>query len=144
MCKVMRNLATPWFSARGLAWWQMMRLVQDKQPNVLDQFNQYSPWSDVHHEGCSFSIFSAACPIEPLYSLENGIILDCLIILFKDDIHVPQEAKLDRIVRHLVLLPHQHFACPVTKPCMPHLLHACLTYSGKMMSHPSWLISLQN
>jgi hypothetical protein len=33
-----------------------------------------------------------------------------------------QKAELDSHVRHLTLLPHQHFASSGTEPCMPHLL----------------------
>jgi hypothetical protein len=60
-------------------------------------------------------------PIEPLHSIENGIIPNCLTILFKAVMLRAQKAELDSHVRHLTLLPCQHFASSCTKPCMPRL-----------------------
>jgi hypothetical protein len=57
--------------------------------------------ADVSYGGCRFGIFSAACPIEPLHALENGIIPDCLTILFKDKICPALKGELDSLVRHL-------------------------------------------
>jgi hypothetical protein len=66
---------------------RVMQLVQDNRQDILDAINQYNvdnAWLDVSDGGCRFGMFSAACPIEPLHALENGIIPDCLTILFKD------------------------------------------------------------
>jgi hypothetical protein len=63
---------------------KMMKLVQDNRQDILDQFDQYNVWIDVSYEGsCQFGIFSTACLIGPLHSVEKGIIPDCLNILFK-------------------------------------------------------------
>jgi hypothetical protein len=64
---------------------RMMQLVKDNRQDTLDDFNQYNvhnAWFDVSYGGCGLGIFSATCPIEPLHSVENGIIPDCLTILF--------------------------------------------------------------
>jgi hypothetical protein len=56
---------------------QIMQSVKDNRQDILDDFNQYNvdnAWFDVSYVGCRFGIFSAACPIEPLHVLENGII----------------------------------------------------------------------
>ena len=42
----------------------------------------FSAWYDVDYGGCKFGKFSPACPVEPLHALENGLILDCLKVLF--------------------------------------------------------------
>jgi hypothetical protein len=92
---------------------RMMQLVKDNRQDILDDFNQYNvhnAWFDVSYGGCCFGIFSAACPIEPLHSLENGIIPDCLTILFKDEMRPALKAELDSLVRRLTLLPRQRFA----------------------------------
>ena len=105
---------------------KMIKFVNDNRQDVLDRFNQYNvynAWYDVSYGGCKFGIFSAACPIEPLHSLENGIILDCLRILFNDEITgVLKQAELDRLVRRLTLLPRQRLASAGSQPDMPRLL----------------------
>jgi hypothetical protein len=63
------------------------------------------------------------CPIEPLHSLENGLIPDYLIILFKEEMRPTLKAELDSLVRRLTfLLPLQGFANSGTEPGMPRLL----------------------
>ena len=102
---------------------RMMQLVKDNKQDILDNYNQYNvnnAWSDVSYGGCRFGIFSAACPIEPLHSLENGVIPDCISILFKDEMHWAKE--LDKIVRHLTWLPRQRFVISGAEMCMPRLL----------------------
>jgi hypothetical protein len=92
---------------------RMMQLVKDNRQDILDDFNQYNvhnAWFDVSYGGCRFGIFSAACPIEPLHSVENGIIPDCLSILFKDEMRPALKADLDSLVRQLTWLPRQRFA----------------------------------
>ncbi len=104
---------------------RMMQLVKDNKQDILDNYNQYNvhnAWFDVSYGGCRFGIFSAACPIEPLHSLENGIIPDCLSILFKDEMRPALKKELDKIVRNLTLLPRQRFLSSGAEPCMPRLL----------------------
>jgi hypothetical protein len=87
-----------------------------------NQYNVHNVWFGVSYGGCRFGIFSAACPIEPLHSLENGIIPDCLSILFKDKMRPALKKELDKIVRNLTLLPRQRFLSSGAEPCMPRLL----------------------
>ena len=115
----------PLVQCKRISMIKMMQLVKDDRQDILDQFNQYNvynAWFDVSYGGCRFGIFSAACPIEPLHSLENGIIPDCLSILFKDEMRPSQKTSLDRIVRHLTHLPRQRFASSGAEPRMPRLL----------------------
>jgi hypothetical protein len=104
---------------------RMMQLVKNNRQDILDDFNQYNVpnvWFDAGYGGYRFGICSAACPIEPLHSLENGIIPDCLTILFKDEMRPALKAELDSLVRRLTLLPRQRFANSDTEPGMPCLL----------------------
>jgi hypothetical protein len=115
----------PFVECKRINMVKMIKLVKDDKQAMLDQYNQYNmynAWYDVSYGGCRFGIFSAACPIEPLHSLENGIIPDCLSILFKDDMSLSQRAELDRMVRHLTTLPRQRFASSGAEPSMPRLL----------------------
>ena len=115
----------PLVQCKRISMVKMMKLVEDDRQDILDQFNQYNvhnAWFDVSYGGCRFGIFSAACPIEPLHSLENGIIPDCLTILFKDVMRPAHKAELDSLVRRLTLLPRQRFASSGTEPGMPRLL----------------------
>ena len=99
--------------------------MKDDGQDILDQFNQYNvhnAWFDVRYGGYRCGIFSAACSIEPLHLLVNGIIPDCLSILFKDGMHPSQKTPLDCSVRRLTLLPHQHFASSGAEPRRPRFL----------------------
>ena len=63
----------------------IQKLVEENKSEELKEMNQYNvqnAWFDVDFGGCPYGIFSAACPVEPLHSIENGIILNCLEILF--------------------------------------------------------------
>jgi hypothetical protein len=114
----------PLVQCKKISMVRMMKLVKDNRQDILDDFNQYNvhnSWFDVSYGGCRFGIFSAACPIEPLHSLENGIIPDCLTILLKDEMRPALKGELDSLVRHLTFFPRQRFATSVTEPCMPRL-----------------------
>jgi hypothetical protein len=115
----------PLVQCKKMSMVKIMQLVREDQQETLDQFNQYNvhnAWFDVSYGGCRFGIFSAACPIEPLHSIENGIIPDCLTILFKDEMSSSQKPQLDSIVRRLSLLPRQRFASSGAETSMPRLL----------------------
>ena len=108
----------PLVQCKKISMVKMIKLVQENQQDILDKFNQYNvynAWYDVSYGGCRFGIFSAVCPIEPLHSLENGIIPDCLTILFKDEMRSSHKALLDVIVRLLTLLPRQRLASSGTE-----------------------------
>ena len=60
-------------------------LVTQNCTDNLKELNQYhvqNAWFKVDFGGCPFGIFSAACPVEPLHALENGIIADVSILPF--------------------------------------------------------------
>ena len=60
-------------------------MVTKKDHAKLQLLNQYcvqNAWFKVNFGGCPYGIFSAACPVEPLHALENGLITTCLKILF--------------------------------------------------------------
>ena len=86
-------------------------LVKNDQNEKLNEINQYkvhSAWFDVDYGGCKFGIFSATCPVEPLLALENGLISDCLKVLFTEELNASSCAELNQIVRKLPRLPQQH------------------------------------
>ena len=100
-------------------------LVLTNQEDVLKSFNQYNvrnAWFKVNFGGCPYGIFSAACPIEPLHSLENGIIADCLKILFSKIGSPAKLAQLDKIARKVVDLPRQKGSSSGSDKTMPRLL----------------------
>ena len=80
-------------------------------------------WYKVYFGGCKYGIFSAACPIEPLYAIENGIIPDCIKILYHEYIKSSKDlAKHDDLVQQLTELPRQCLATAGSNPAMPRLL----------------------
>jgi hypothetical protein len=91
----------PLVQCKKISMLKVIELVKNNSQDILDEFNQYNvpnAWYDVSYGGCRFGIFSAACPIEPLHSVENGIIINCLSILYKDEMNIWQKAQLDTIV----------------------------------------------
>jgi hypothetical protein len=73
---------------------KIIDLVRQNQHDILNNINQYnvhSAWFDVDYRGCCFGIFSAATPVEPLHALENGLITDCVHILFEEEMTPKQK-----------------------------------------------------
>ena len=61
------------------------KLVDGNESNKLKalyQYNVRNAWFDIDFRGCLCGIFSAACPVEPLHALENGLISECIKVLY--------------------------------------------------------------
>ena len=100
-------------------------MVEQNQTKKLDDLNQYhvqNAWFDVDFGGCPYGIFSAACPVEPLHSLENGLILDCLKVLFNKIKSLKRMTELDRLAKRLTELPRQRNASHGSNKDVPRLL----------------------
>ena len=63
----------------------------------INQYNVYSAWFDVDYGRCPRGIFSAAMPVEALHALEGGLILNCLNILFEEDLKPARCGDLDNL-----------------------------------------------
>ena len=103
---------------------RIRHLVESRNRVELQKLNQYcvkNAWFKVDFGGCPYGIFSAACPVEPLHSLENGIIADCLKILYKK-LSCEDLAQLDVLARRLTLLPRQRYSSSGSDKSMPRLL----------------------
>ena len=78
----------PFIKCQRMSMVKIMELVRQNRHDILKEINQYnvhSAWFDVDFGGCRFGIFSAATPVEPLHALENGLISDCVRILFEKE-----------------------------------------------------------
>ena len=119
------NCGDPDIECKKIVSRRVEELVLTNQEEVLNNFNQYNvynAWFKVNFGGCPYGIFSAACPIEPLHSLENGIIADCLKILFKKVGSTKKLAQLDQIAQKVVNLPRQKGSSSGSDKTMPRLL----------------------
>ena len=115
----------PFIKCQRMSMIKIMELVRRNRRDILNNINQYnvhSAWFDVDYGGCRFGIFSAATPVEPLHALENGLILDCVQILFSKEMTPRQKRDLDDLVRRLTVLPRQRYASSGAEPLMPRLL----------------------
>jgi hypothetical protein len=107
---------------------KIIDLVRRNQHAILDNINQYnvhSAWFDIDYGGCRFGIFSATTPVEPFHALANGLITDCVQILFEEEMTTKQKRPLDLLVRCLAFLPRlprQRYVLSGAEPLMPHLL----------------------
>jgi len=104
---------------------KIKQLVANNQVQALEKLNQYNvycAWFDVDFGGCKYGIFSAAMPIEPLHSLENGLMLDCLHILYSMDLTTTTRSHLDILVKKMVSWPRQYYISSGSQKAMPTLL----------------------
>ena len=100
-------------------------MVLTNQVMQLDAINQYhvqNAWFEVDFGGCPYGIFSAACPVEPLHALENGLIADCLKVLFGKIKSSKSLSELDSLAKTLTELPRQRLASYGSDKDMPRLL----------------------
>jgi len=89
----------------------------------LNQYNVYSAWFDVDYGGCKYGIFSTASPIEPLHSLKNGLIADCLKVLFDEELSGPvSKATLDTLIKKMCTWDRQFYLSSGSQKSMPILL----------------------
>jgi hypothetical protein len=75
----------PFIECQRMSMVKIIDLVHRNQQDILKSINQYnvhSAWFDVDYGGFRFGIFSAATPVKPLHALENGLITDCVQVLF--------------------------------------------------------------
>jgi hypothetical protein len=73
----------------------LVRQNQDAIFNNINQCNVHRLWFDLDYGGCCFGIFSDTTPVEPLHALDNGLITDCVHILFGEEMTTKQKQVLD-------------------------------------------------
>jgi hypothetical protein len=125
-CNVKRyDAGDPFIECQRMSMVKIIDLVRRNHHTILNNINQYnvhSAWYVVDYGVCRFGILSAATPVEPLHALENGLITDCVRILFEEEMTTKQKRRLDLLVRRLAYLPRQRFASSGAEPLMPRLL----------------------
>ena len=127
-CNVTGDAAdNPDVECRDINMTKVVKLVRKNREEVLkaySQLNFHSAWFDVDYGGCSKGVFTAACPVEPLHALENGLISDVLTITF--DILKSKKkgacAKLDELAQDMARLDRQRFFSAGSDPQMPRLI----------------------
>ena len=78
---------------------------------------------DVDFGRCKFGVFSAAMPVESLHSLQQGLMNDCLQILFEDDISSDgQQSSLNRVCRKLATTEKQKYLASNSERGMPRAI----------------------
>ena len=77
----------------------MVEQNDTEQLKALNQYNVKNAWFDVDFGGCPYGIFSAACLVEPLHALENGLIAECIKVLFYKNGSIGELAILDKLVK---------------------------------------------
>ena len=80
------------------------------QLNAINQKNVYTIFFELCYGGDKYGIFSAACPVEPLHSLEAGIIKYIIAVILWEILFDSGCAMLDYLVQKLASLSRQKFA----------------------------------
>ena len=88
----------------------------------MNQYEVDNAWFKLNFGGCPYGIFSAACPVEPLHALENGIIVDCIKVMYARIGSTSSLAELDGLARKLTNLPRQYQMSSGSDKSMPRLL----------------------
>ena len=114
----------PFVECKRMSMVKIQKLVADNNVlalKAINQHNVHSAWFDVGYGGCRFGIFSAACPVEALHALENGLMSDCLNVLFCEEMTPMQHCHLDELAKKLVGLDRQRYLTAGSEPLMPRL-----------------------
>lgn len=115
----------PYVKCRRMIMSRIQSLVVNNEFDKLDQINQYhvhNAWFDVSYGGCKYGIFSAACPVEALHAMENGLVKQCLQVLFTDSLNKSARGRLDLLAQELYSWDRQHYLTAGTAMDMPRLL----------------------
>ena len=76
--------ATPMWNVNDLLAADSENMIKQIAHTKLQELNPYcvpNAWFKVDFGGCQDGIFSAACPVEPLHALGNGVIATCCRVL---------------------------------------------------------------
>jgi hypothetical protein len=115
----------PFVKCRRMIMANIQAWVVDGEYEKLDNINQYhvhNAWFEVGYGGCKYGIFSAACPVEALHALENGLMKQSLQVLFTDNMNLAGRARLDLLAQEFCKWDRQHFLTAGTATEMPRLL----------------------
>jgi hypothetical protein len=119
------NSGNPYAKCSPIVMSNIINLVASNNTEALNAMNQYnvqSAFFDFRYGGCPYGIFVAACPIEPLHSLENGLMLHMMKILFLEILSKSGRAQLDHLAKSFCAQPRQRFMSAGTNKEMPRLL----------------------
>ena len=106
------QLADPTINCKKIKMTHIIKLIlenKDEELRALNQYKVYSPFFKLDYGGCKYGIFSACCPVEPLHSLESGIMKYLAEILFDVYMKTVGAARLDTLVQALTELAKQRF-----------------------------------
>ena len=114
----------PFVECKRMSMLKILKLVDSNNVEALKAINQYnvhSAWFDVGYGGCRFGIFSAACPVEALHALENGLMPDVIKVLFVEEMSPALLKRLDGLAKALHRVARQRYLTSGSKPLMPRL-----------------------
>ena len=114
----------PFVECKRMSMLKILELVDSNNVEALKAINQYnvhSAWFDVGYGGCRFGIFSAACPVEALHALENGLMPDVIKVLFVEEMSPALLKRLDGLAKALHRVARQRYLTSGSEPLMPRL-----------------------
>ena len=97
-----KDSGNPYIKCNNIKMKDIQKMVTQndtEQLKALNQYNVQNAWFDVDFGGCPYGIFSAACPVEPLHALENGLITECIKVLYYKIRSNGDLAELDRLMK---------------------------------------------
>ena len=89
---------------------------------AINQKNVYTIFFELCYGACKYGIFSACCPVEPLHSLEAGIMKYLISVLFWEMLMPEGCVILDYLVQKMSEMDRQRFASSGAVDDYPRLL----------------------
>ena len=124
-CDVQKDSGNPYIKCNNIKMKDIQEMVEQNDTEQLKALNQYkvqNAWFNVEFGGRPYRIISTACLIELLHALENGLISECIKVLFVRIKSNDYLAELDRLVEKLTTLPRQNKISYGADKDMPRLL----------------------
>ena len=122
-CNVLgKELGNPYTECQKIVQKKVVDLIinnENEKLKKINQMNVYIGFFDLDYGGCKFGIFSACCPVEPLHSVEIGIMKNLLATLFYDHLKDSGRLQLDILVEYISNLDRQHFTQFEESPTFP-------------------------
>ena len=120
-----KDLGNPNINCDRISMERVRKMVEEgriEELKAINQKNVYSIFFELCYGSCKYGIFSACCPVEPLHSLEAGIMKYMIAVLFWEILLPEGCIILDYLVQKMSEMDRQRFASSGAVKEFPRLL----------------------
>ena len=120
-----KDLGNPNVNCKKISMERVKTMVEQgriEDLRAINQKNVYTIFFELCYGACKYGIFSACCPVEPLHSLEAGIMKYLISVLFWEMLMPEGCVILDYLVQKMSEMDRQRFASSGAVDDYPRLL----------------------